>query len=152
MAQKLKVFTWSDGFHAFTVAASSRPKALAAWGIGQDIFKSGLARQIDAGPAYEAALETPGDVIQTGEAVDLGEIKPAARKAAKPDKRAEARKAKIDALEADLEQLEADHAAALDAIDARMAALHAEREALEAHQNEEREGLVAKLKKARAGA
>jgi len=28
MAVKLNVFTGSDGFHAFTVAASSRPKAL----------------------------------------------------------------------------------------------------------------------------
>ncbi len=26
---KLKVFTWSDGFHAFTVATTSRPRALA---------------------------------------------------------------------------------------------------------------------------
>ncbi|MBF6603782.1 MAG: hypothetical protein ITG03_12555, partial [Sphingorhabdus sp.] len=52
MAQKLKVFAWSDGFHAFTVATSSKPKALAAWGMGQDIFKSGLAREIHDGAAY----------------------------------------------------------------------------------------------------
>ena len=53
MAARLKVFTWSDGFHAFTVAASSRPKALAAWGVGQDLFKSGLARQIEQGPDHD---------------------------------------------------------------------------------------------------
>ncbi len=45
MAPRLKVFEWSDGFHRFTVAAASRPKALAAWGIHQDIFASGLARE-----------------------------------------------------------------------------------------------------------
>lgn len=27
---KLKVFTWSDGFHAYTVATTSRARALAA--------------------------------------------------------------------------------------------------------------------------
>lgn len=152
MAQKLKVFTWSDGFHAHTVAVSSRPKALAAWGVSQDIFKSGLACEVHDGPAYEAALKSPGEVIETGEAVDLGKLRPAAEKASKPDKRAEARKARIVALRADLDRLEGAHSDALAAIDAKVAALHAEREALEAHQNEEREGLVAKLKKARAGA
>jgi hypothetical protein len=44
----LKVFSWSDGFHAFTVAASSRPKALAAWGMSRDIFKDGLAHEIQS--------------------------------------------------------------------------------------------------------
>ena len=43
MAAKLKVFRYSDGFHAWTVAASSRPKALAAWGVKRDLFKDGSA-------------------------------------------------------------------------------------------------------------
>lgn len=45
MAARLKLFEWSDGFHTFTVAASSRPKALVAWGSGQDLFATGLPRK-----------------------------------------------------------------------------------------------------------
>jgi hypothetical protein len=152
MAQKLKVFTWSDGFHAFTVATSSKPKALAAWGMGQDIFKSGLAREIHDGAAYEAALKAPGEVIQTGEAVDLGDLKPAAKKAARPDRKAEARKARITALTVELEGLEGTHANALAVIDNKIAELQSQREALQARQETERDVLVAKLRKARAGA
>lgn len=149
MAQKLKVFTWSDGFHAYTVAVSSKPKALAAWGISQDIFKSGLAREIHDGSAYEVALKTPGEVIQTGEAVDLGELKPAPKKAAKPDAKAEAHKARISALKQDLENLEATHADALAELDGRIAELQAARSELERSQETERRALVARLNKAR---
>ena len=87
---RLKVFTWSDGFHAFTVAATSRPKALKAWGMTQDIFKSGLAREITDGPTFDAARAQPGEVIQTGEALDPGEISNAPRRrreAAEPGSR-----------------------------------------------------------------
>ncbi|MBJ7319248.1 MAG: hypothetical protein JHC96_10650 [Brevundimonas sp.] len=63
MAPRLKVFTWSDGFHAFTVAASSRPKALEAWGAKQDLFATGLASQLSGGPDHDAALAAPGEVI-----------------------------------------------------------------------------------------
>ena len=74
MAAKLKVFTWSDGFHAFTVATSSRPKALEAWGSKQDLFATGLASQLSGGPDYEAALASPGEVIERGLAIDVGKI------------------------------------------------------------------------------
>ena len=78
MAKRLKVFTWSDGFHAFTVAASSRPKALQAWGSRQDLFATGLASELDGGPDYEAALAAPGEVIERGLIIDVGEIGKAA--------------------------------------------------------------------------
>ena len=85
MVPKLKVFTWSDGFHAFTVAASSRPKALEAWGSKQDLFATGLATQLAGGPDYEAALASPGDVITRGLAIDVGKISKARpKKAAGP--------------------------------------------------------------------
>ena len=74
MAAKLKVFTWSDGFHAFTVATSSRPKALEAWGSKQDLFATGLASQLSGGPDYEAALASPGEVVERGLAIDVGKI------------------------------------------------------------------------------
>ena len=72
MAKRLKVFTWSDGFHAFTVAVSSRPKALEAWGSKQDLFATGLASELSGGPDYEAALAAPGEVIERGLAIDVG--------------------------------------------------------------------------------
>jgi len=64
MAARLKVFSWSNGIDAFTVATTSRPRALEAWGMEQDIFKDGLAHQIDEGPDHEAALKSPGKVIK----------------------------------------------------------------------------------------
>jgi hypothetical protein len=65
MARKLKVFTWSDGFHSHTVAAPSRAKALEVWGLKRDIFKDGLASEIESGPSHDAALAAPGSVIQS---------------------------------------------------------------------------------------
>ncbi len=88
MAKRLKVFTWSDGFHAFTVAVSSRPKALEAWGSKQDLFATGLASELSGGPDYEAALAAPGQVIERGLAIDVGKIRKAdgPKKAAGPSK------------------------------------------------------------------
>jgi hypothetical protein len=145
---KLKVFTWADGFHAFTVAASSRPKALAAWGIERDIFKDGLASELSAGPDYDAALAAPGEVIQRGLSIDVGKISKAAKSKARPvsNKAREAAKA----LEADLEALDRDQAAETEALDARRAALEAEAKALAASQGKARGALLAKLKAARA--
>ena len=79
MAAKLKVFTWSDGFHAFTVAASSRPKALEAWGATQDLFKTGLAHEVEEGADRDAALASPGAVISRGLSVDVGKAEDASR-------------------------------------------------------------------------
>lgn len=88
MAVKLKVFTWSDGFHAFTVAASSRPKALEAGGSKPDLFATGLASQLTGGPDYDAALASPGEVIERGLAIDVGKISKAERRSASgPSKR-----------------------------------------------------------------
>ncbi|QTC92990.1 hypothetical protein [Brevundimonas goettingensis] len=145
---KLKVFTWADGFHAFTVAASSRPKALAAWGIERDIFKDGLASEITSGPDHDAALEAPGEVIQRGLAIDVGKISKAAKPLTKPVS-SKAREA-VKALEADLEILDRDQTAEVAALDQRRAALDAEAKALAASQDNVRKALLAKLKAARA--
>jgi hypothetical protein len=145
---KLKVFTWADGFHAFTVAASSRPKALAAWGIAHDIFKDGLASELASGPDYDAALQSPGEVIQRGMSIDVGKISKAATPKAKPVS-SKAREA-VKALEADLETLDQDQAAETAVLDDRRAALEAEAKALTAAQGKARGALVAKLKAARA--
>jgi hypothetical protein len=149
MAAKLKVFTWSDGFHAFTVAVSSRPKALNAWGIGQDLFKSGLAHEVDSGPARDAALAAPGEVIQTGEAVDIDALPtvPKNRFVPAPDA---ARKARITALEQSLAAMDAAHEEALSRIDQQISDLKTRRDVLEADQKRERGTLAQRLRTARA--
>lgn len=148
MAARLKVFSWSDGFHAFTVAASSKPKALQAWGMGQDIFKSGLAREVTEGPAYDAALKSPGEVIQMGETVDLGAIKKATRPSATSGAKA-AQKKKLASLEAALADLDAAQADSLAALDAEIAGLQAQRGVLVIDQDKERRVVTTRLKNAR---
>ena len=145
---RLKVFTWSDGFHAFTVAASSRPRALAAWGMDADIFKSGLAHEIDRGPDHDAALASPDQVIKRGLAVDVGVVAAAPKLAPKgPSKVARER---VSRLAADLDALDSGHAAELEALDRRREALEAEAARATADHDKARRALVLKLKAARA--
>lgn len=70
---KLKVFGWSDGLRSYAVATTSRPKALEAWGVRQDLFKEGVAREIDDPDLVKAALAQPGVAIS--EPVSGGAIK-----------------------------------------------------------------------------
>ena len=144
MARKLKVFCYSDGFHSWTVAAPSRAKALAAWGVKRDLFRDGSAKEIDIGPDREAALASPGELIERGLSVDIGKVeRTAAPKArAKPPLDTKAR-AKVEALEAELAALDEAQAA-------ETAALEAERAALDRRQAKAREELKAKLRVARA--
>ena len=154
MARKLKVFCYSDGFHSWTVAASSRAKALAAWGVKRDLFKDGSAKEIDIGPDREAALASPGELIERGLSVDIGKVErtkpPKAKpKPEKPKSDAKAR-ARVEALEAELDALDEAQAA-------ETAALEVERETLERRaremakrQRKARDALKAKLKAARA--
>jgi hypothetical protein len=148
MAKRLKVFTWSDGFHAFTVAVSSRPKALEAWGSKQDLFATGLASELSGGPDYEAALAAPGQVIERGLAIDVGKIRKAdgPMKAAGPSK---ARRARIERLEAELETLDADHRQAMADLADRLKALEDEQAERERTHAKRRKALTAALKAAR---
>lgn len=147
---RLKVFSFSDGFHAFTVAASSRPKALAAWGMQRDVFKDGLAQEIASGPDYDAALKAPGEVIQRGLSVDVGRSSrrktPAARKAKAPSKAA---REKVARLEAELDALDQDQAAAIKALEVERKALDELIDKTRDSQRRERERMVRDLKAAR---
>jgi len=147
MAAKLKVFTWSDGFHAFTVAASSRPKALEAWGVEQDLFKTGLAHEASESPDRDAALASPGAVISRGLSVDIGE---ATTKKARPSN-AKARE-RLKALEAEVEALDAKQAGEIKVLHDRRATLDQDRKRLETVQGRMRSELIMKLKAARAAA
>ena len=148
MAAKLKVFTWSDGFHAFTVATTSRPKALEAWGSKQDLFATGLASQLSGGPDYEAALASPGEVIERGLTIDVGKIGKA--KPVKPLGPSRAKAAKIEKLKTALADLDERRQAEMADFEERQAALNQARQEAETTYEAERKSLAAALKKAKA--
>jgi hypothetical protein len=148
MAAKLKVFTWSDGFHAFTVATTSRPKALEAWASKQNLFATGLASQLAGGPDYDAALASPGEVIERSLAIDVGKIGKA--KPAKLRGPSKARAAKIEKLKASLADLDERHQAVMADFEEQQAALSQARQEAGATYEADRKSLAADLKKARA--
>jgi hypothetical protein len=78
MAPRLKVFVTSDGFTDYVVAASSRAKALAAWGVRQDVFKEGAAHETDDPALVKAATAQSGEVLRkpTGTRGQLAGLKP----------------------------------------------------------------------------
>ena len=134
MARAPKVFTWSDGFHRYTVAATSRAKALAAWETDRDLFKEGVAQEASDAPDARAALAAPGAVIRRAEGglpaevAKLPKTKPASKKAYKAEaerkrKLAEA-EAALDAAEAEQRDAEADLERRRRDLDAEAAALN----------------------------
>jgi hypothetical protein len=132
MARAPKVFTWSDGFHRYTVAATSRAKALAAWETDRDLFKEGVAREAPDAPDAKAALAAPGAVIRRAE----GGLKSAVDKLPKPkikkvDEAAETkRKQALAEAEAALEAAETEQRDAEVALERRRRDLDAEAAAL----------------------
>lgn len=154
MARKLKVFCYSDGFHSWTVAAPSRAKALEAWGVRRDLFRDGAAREIQIGPDREAALAAPGELIERGLSVDIGEVerkqpRKAKPKPEKPKSDAKAR-ARVEALEAELTALEEAQGEETAALEAERETLERKAAALGKRQRKARDDLKAKLKAARA--
>lgn len=133
MARAPKIFTWSDGFHRYTVAATSRAKALAAWETDRDLFKEGVATEAPDAPDAKAALAAPGAVIRRAE----GGLKAAVEKLPKPRPRkvddaeeARRKKALVEA-EAALAAAETEQRDAEAALERRRRALEAEAAALE---------------------
>ena len=150
MARALKTFFYSDGFHAWTVAASSRARALQAFGVKRDLFKDGSAKEIDSGPDREAALAAPGELIERGLAVDIGKVaRTSAPKAKASAKTARARE-RVEALEVELAALDDTQAEEREVVEQRRAALEAEADALAKQQARARDALKSKLKAARA--
>lgn len=65
MARKLKVFSADLGFVRAVVAAPSRKAALDAWGVHDDLFARGSAREItDDEALIEEATAKPGEVLR----------------------------------------------------------------------------------------
>lgn len=105
MARAPKVFTWSDGFHRYTVAATSRAKALAAWETDRDLFKEGVAQEAADAPDAKAALAAPGAVIRRAEGglpAEVAKLPKAKPKPKKTDRAEVERKRKLAEAEAAL--------------------------------------------------
>jgi hypothetical protein len=96
-ARKLKVFQTQIGFYDTVVAAPSRPAALRAWGVHQDLFAAGQARVMTDDAATAAALRHPGTPLRRPvgaegpfelEAATLPSMPDVPKPRAKPAKRA----------------------------------------------------------------
>jgi len=125
MAARLKVFSWSDGLHAYTVATTSRAKALAAWDFNRDLFKDGEAREIKGGADYDRALAAPGVTVKRGLGARAGEVralKPSKSKLRLPQP-SKADLARVARLQADIAALAEDQKAKAAAIERQQQAL-----------------------------
>lgn len=141
MAAKLKVFVTSDGLTDYVVAASSKPKALAAWGAHQDLFKTGGARRTDDPELVKAALAAPGEVLRRPADTHAGfarQPKPPRRE--KPKGPSKAALKKVADLEQKLAALASSH-------DSEVAAIEDARAALDARETKARESFEAKRAK-----
>jgi hypothetical protein len=130
LAPRLKVFVTSDGLTDYVVATSSRPKALAAWGAHQDLFKTGGARETDDPALVQAALAAPGEVLRKPANTSGKLAKIIKAKRPKPKGPSKALLKKIEGLEARLGSLETARTRAADRLEAARAELD-EREARE---------------------
>ncbi|HKR89268.1 MAG TPA: hypothetical protein VJS38_13950 [Phenylobacterium sp.] len=167
MAPRLKVFVTSDGLTDFAVATSSKVKALAAWGVRQDLFKEGLARETDDPQLAAEAIARPGEVLRrpAGSRETLAELKsvkrpakpaktarpvtPAPPEPEKPKGPSRATLKRIAELEARLADLDADHARAVAGLAKERAALERRAEALETDHAARRQKLETALSAAR---
>ena len=140
---RLKVFTTSDGLTDYVVAATSKAKALAAWGVRQDVFEEGLARETDDPALVKAASAKPGEVLRrpSGSRETLARMKSV--KPAKPAGPSKAQLRKVGELEAKLAALETAHDAAAATLERRRAELDREEEALHARHEARRAKLEA---------
>ena len=157
---RLKVFVTSDGFTDYVVAATSRAKALAAWGAHQDLFQSGGARETDDPDLVAAAIAEPGHVLRRPSKVTplVPKRRPAVKPAtptpskaapSKPRGPTPAQLRRIADLEAELEGAAERHAAELARIAVEKRALELRRDESESTFLKRRTELREALHKAR---
>lgn len=146
MASRLKVFVTSDGLTDYVVAASSKPKALAAWGSHQDLFKTGLAHETDDAALVKAATAQPGEVLRraAGTRATLASVKPSRPARRSPAGPSKAALKKVADAEAKLADADAAHAAQLADLDVQRARL----ETAYAARRSRLEGALAAVRKA----
>lgn len=149
MAARLKVFVTSDGLTDYVVAASSRPKALAAWGAHQDLFKTGGARETDDPALVKAATAQPGEVLRRP-ADSKGALAALPKRRPKPKGPSKAALRKVANLESRLAGLRGRRDAALAEIEAARATLDAREAKTRARIDTEESKLAAALREARS--
>lgn len=150
MAAKLKVFTTSDGLTEYAVATTSRPKALAAWGVHQDLFKRGAAREADDPALIKAAVAQPGEVLTRAVGASRAALKTLKAEPRKPKAGpSKAALKTVSRLEDELDALDAGHAADVAKIDRARADLDTRAAREDAAYETERERLSERLSKAR---
>ena len=152
MVARLKVFCWSDGLHAYTVATSSRAKALAAWGFNRDLFKDGEAQEIKVGADHDRALASPGVTVKRGLAADAGKVEALRppKPGREPRRPGKADFQRVERLEADIAALAEDRRAKAAAFERQRQTLTEQETRLSAASEARRESLENKLRAARA--
>ncbi len=147
---KLKVFAWSNGLKTYAVATTSRPKALEAWGIHQDLFADGTAREIDDPDLVAATTQQPGVVVEQAVSGGAAKALAAIRPPPKPKGPTAAEK-RADAIKARLAALDAEHRQSLAEIDRRRAILDDEAAALDEAYEAARAAAAGELKTRNGG-
>jgi hypothetical protein len=166
MAPRLKTFVTSNGLTDFIVATTSKTKALEAWGVGQDLFKAGQAREVDDPELKKAAEETPGKVLQRAalSRAEIAKLKPPPRPvktskagtpakpapAPEPPKPSRAALKRVADAEAAIEAQHARHRQEQADLEAERLRLEARGERLEASHRSRLQELEARLRSARA--
>ena len=149
MAQRLKVFVTSDGLTDYVVAASSRAKALAAWGAHQDLFKTGGAHETDVPDLVAAATAAPGRVLRRAANTHAALASAPKRSKPKPGP-SKAALEKVARLERDLAEAVSVHEAELTDIQTAREALDIRQAEVEERFSSRRAELQAALREARA--
>ena len=136
---KLKTFITESGFFELAIASPSMKGALRAWGFAHDAFAQGLARQTEDTAIVAATMAAPGMVLKRPigskgafrAQAELPKLKgKPARKQPKRNDRT------LKTAEVALRKAEAAH-------DKRLAALNAQRDAVDADITEEEEAWTA---------
>lgn len=164
-ARHLKVFQAQFGFYDTVVAAPSRAAALRAWGMHQDLFSSGQARETTDEASVAAALAHPETPLRRAVgSEDAFELEPSSlpkvpdapkqrRKApaktepARPEPQAD--RSKLDAAEAALKQIDEHRKAEEAAFRREEIALEARREQAQAAYVKARKGATTEVVAAR---
>ena len=149
----LKVYRTPIGFHDAYVAAPSKKAALRAWGSDKDLFARGMAEIVTDAELIAAPLEQPGVVIKRSRGTAAEQIAalppdrprraaPAKKeaKAASPARKPTPRpdRSTLDAAERELASLEKSQSTERREIEARLAVVQRERDALLRNQAERR--------------
>lgn len=140
---------WLDGLNAYTVATTSRAKALAVWCFHRDLFRDGEATEITSGPDYEAAKARLGETIRR--TLGAHPSKPTSRKLARAVTRRRAvERARLERLEESIAELAEEKRAGDAEIAREREALKAKEARLEERLQTRRETLERKRSETRA--